>query len=125
MSTTFRDTINDLRGPTRELRKAAPDAWAGFGALHQAAVADGVVPAKTKELVALAIAVTQHCDGCVAYHARGAVQRGATREEAAEILGVALLMAGGPASVWAPRALAAFDEFAEEAALKTERATAV
>lgn len=116
MSTTFTETINDLRGPTREFRKAAPEAWAGFSSLHQAAVADGVVPGSTKELVALAIAVAQHCDGCVAYHARAAAKAGATREEAAEILGVALLMAGGPASVWAPRALAAFDEFAEETA---------
>ncbi|AXV04828.1 putative carboxymuconolactone decarboxylase family protein [Euzebya pacifica] len=105
--------IDDLRAPTRAFRKAAPEAWAGFGALHQAAVADGVVPASMKELVALAIAVTQHCDGCVAYHAKAAVMKGATREQAVEVLEVALLMAGGPASVWAPRALAAFDEFAD------------
>ena len=110
---TFHDVIDDLRGPTREFRKAAPDAWAGFGELHQAAVADGTVPGSMKELVALAIAVATHCDGCVAYHAKAAAAKGATREEVAEVLGVALLMAGGPASVWAPRALAAFDEFAD------------
>lgn len=110
----FHDVIDDLRGPTREFRRSAPDAWDGFGQLHKAAVSDGVVPGSMKELVALAIAVAQHCDGCVAYHAKAAARKGATREEAAEVLGVALLMAGGPASVWAPRALAAFDEFAED-----------
>lgn len=114
MSESFSQIIDDLRVPTRELRKAVPDAWHGFGALHQAAVADGVVPAHIKELAALAIAVVQHCDGCVAYHAKAAAAKGATREEAAELLGVTLLMAGGPASVWAPRALQAFDEFAAE-----------
>ncbi len=110
----FHDVIDDLRAPTREFRRSAPDVWEGFGQLHSAAVSDGVVPGSMKELIALAIAVAQHCDGCVAYHAKAAARKGATREEAAEVLGVALLMAGGPASVWAPRALAAFDEFTED-----------
>lgn len=109
----FQEVIDDLRQPTREFRRSAPEAWDGFAKLHGAAVSDGVVPASMKELVALAIAVAGHCDGCVAYHARAAAQKGATREEAVEVLSVALLMAGGPASVWAPRALEAFDEFAD------------
>lgn len=112
--TTFTDVIDELREPTREFRRAAPDAWAGFGALHTAAVEEGEVSSSMKELVALAIAVADHCDGCVAYHARAAARKGATRQQAVEVLGVALLMAGGPASVWAPRALAAFDEFAAD-----------
>lgn len=111
---TFHEIISDLRGPTREFRRSAPETWEGFGQLHKEAVADGVVPGAMKELVALAIAVAQHCDGCVAYHAKAAARKGATREAAVEVLGVALLMAGGPASVWAPRALAAFDEFAAD-----------
>lgn len=110
----FHDVIDGLRGPTREFRRAAGDAWKGFGELHKAAVSDGVLPGAMKELVALAIAVANHCDGCVAYHAKGAALKGATREEAVEVLEVALLMAGGPASVWAPRALAAFDEFSQQ-----------
>lgn len=112
--TTFHELIADLRGPTREFRRSAPDAWEGFGALHKAAVDEGALPASTKELIALAIAVATHCDGCVAYHAKGAAVKGATRDEVVDALAVALLMAGGPASVWAPRALAAFDEFAVE-----------
>ena len=108
----FKELIAGLAGPTRELRDAAPEAWAGFAALHKAAVADGVLPAKTKELMALVAAVVKHCDGCIAYHAKAAARRGATIEEVAEALSVALLMDGGTASVYAPRAWSAFQEFA-------------
>ena len=64
---------------------------------------------ETKELLALAIAVTRECDGCIAAHAQGAARNGATDAEA---LGVAMLMNGGPAMVYGPRAFAACREFA-------------
>ena len=76
------------------------------------ALAPGAVPAHIKELVALAISVSKQCEGCIAYHARSAATKGATAEEVAEVLAVALLMDGGPASTYAPRAWAAFNEFA-------------
>jgi AhpD family alkylhydroperoxidase len=72
----------------------------------------GELPARMKELIALAIAVTRECDGCTAAHARGAARQGASEQEVAEALGVAILMNGGPGTVWAPRAFAAFREFA-------------
>jgi AhpD family alkylhydroperoxidase len=75
-------------------------------------MAAGALPSHVKELMALVVAVVNHCDGCVAYHARGAAKAGATEAEVAEALSVALLMGGGPSSVWAPRAFAAFHEFA-------------
>ena len=108
----YSEVITDLMEPTASLRAATPDVWAGFGQLHQAAVADGVLSAKVKELMALTIAVVKQCDGCIAYHAKAAARRGASAEEVAEALGVALLMGGGPASVYAPRAWDAFREFA-------------
>ena len=108
----YRGVASALREPTKALRTASPEVWAGFGALHQAAVAEGVLSSKVKELMALAIAVVKQCDGCISYHARAAVARGATAEECAEALGVALLMDGGTASVYGPRAFAAFNEFA-------------
>ena len=109
----FHDVADELRQPTRDLRKAIPETWAGFGELHRSAMADGALPGRIKELMALVVGVVEHCDGCVAYHARAAAAAGATEEEVAEALGVALLMNGGPASVWAPRAFAAFREFAQ------------
>lgn len=108
----YRDVVSELREPTRSLRNASPEVWSGFGHLHEAAVADGALPAKVKELMALAIAVVKQCDGCIAYHAKAAVARGATADEVADALGVALLMDGGTASVYGPRAWAAFHEFA-------------
>lgn len=120
----YSDVIADLVEPTRSLRDAIPEVWAGFGQLHQAAVADGALPAKVKELMALAIAVVKHCDGCVAYHAKAAARRGATPEEVAEALGVALLMDGGTASVYGPRAWDAYREFARPRPAQPESATA-
>ena len=74
---------------------------------------DGDVPARVKEAVALAISVVKGCEGCIAHHARRAARLGATEQEVAEILAVALLMDGGPATVHGPHAWAAFQEFRE------------
>ena len=111
----YAEVITSLVEPTTSLRAATPDVWAGFGQLHHAAVADGALPARTKELMALAIAVVKQCDGCIAYHAKAAARRGATPEEVSEALGVALLMDGGTASVYGPRAWDAYREFAPPA----------
>ena len=111
----YTDIIEGLRPSTRELRKAIPETWAGFGKLHASAVSEGTLPARVKELMALTIAVVKQCDGCIAYHAMAAARRGATPEEVAEALGVALLMDGGTASVYAPRAWDAYREFARPA----------
>jgi AhpD family alkylhydroperoxidase len=117
----YSEVIGFLAEPTASLRDATPDVWAGFGQLHRSAVADGALPAKVKELMALAIAVVKQCDGCIAYHARAAARRGATVTEVAEALGVALLMDGGTASVYGPRAWDAYREFAPHAVTTDEQ----
>lgn len=106
--------LEDLHGPARELRSRIPEVYAGYSATHRAALAPGVLDAATKELIALAIAVTTKCDGCIASHARGAARAGATADQVAEALGVAILMNGGPSTVYGPRAMDAFLEFAED-----------
>jgi AhpD family alkylhydroperoxidase len=106
------DVIDDLRSPTRALRRAAPEAWAGFAQLHDAALRDGALSSRTKELMALVAAVVKHCDGCIAYHAKAAARQGATPAEVAEALGVALLMDGGTATTYGPRAWEAYEQFA-------------
>ncbi len=108
----FHRVQEDLREPYDALRRAIPGVMSAYRALSTAAMADGALPAKTKELIALAIAITRECDGCVAAHARGAARRGASTEEVTEMIGVAISMNGGPGTVWGPRALAAFREFA-------------
>ncbi|MEI2703976.1 MAG: carboxymuconolactone decarboxylase family protein [Ilumatobacteraceae bacterium] len=110
-----RAVSDGLREPARALRQAIPEVLAGFASLHKAAMAPGALDARTKELIALAIAVATRCDGCIASHARGAVRAGATAEDAAEAIGVAILMSGGPGTVYGPRALDAVNEFLETA----------
>ena len=103
--------LDDLRQPGRALRDRIPAVYSGHAATSAAVFTDGALDAKTKELIALAIAVSKQCDGCMASHARGAARRGASADEVAEALGVAILMNGGPGTVHAPRAFAAFEEF--------------
>ena len=100
-----------LRAPARELRRAIPDVYAGFAAMNDAALAEGALSHKNKELIAFAISTVLRCDGCIAAHARGAVKAGATVEEAAEAIGVTILMQGGPSTIYGPRAYEAFREF--------------
>jgi AhpD family alkylhydroperoxidase len=109
----FHGVLEELKGPYRDLGATVPDVVAAYAAMQRATMGEGALSAKHKELMALAIAITRECDGCVAAHARGAVRRGASEEEVAEMIGVAILMNGGPGTVWGPRALAAFHEFSQ------------
>jgi AhpD family alkylhydroperoxidase len=106
------DVLADLKPIAAELRREIPDVLAGYVAMANAAMAPGAVDTKAKELIALAIAVTLRCDGCIASHARSAARKGITRAEVAETMGVVIMMNGGPGTVYGPRALAAFDDFA-------------
>lgn len=101
----------DLAGPAKALRAEIPEVMGAFAQLSRSAMAEGELTTATKELIALAIAITRECDGCVVAHARGAARRGATRSQVAEMIGVTILMNGGPGTVWGPRALEAFDQF--------------
>jgi AhpD family alkylhydroperoxidase len=107
----YQAVLEAQRQPAASFRHAIPEAWAGFTAMHGAVMTDGDVPASTKEAVALAISVVKGCEGCIVQHARRAARLGATESEVAEILSVALLMDGGPATVYGPRAWEAFLEF--------------
>ena len=103
----------DTRKLGRELRRAIPDTYRAYGQLHTAALAPGALSTSTKELIALAIAVTRECDGCIAAHAEAAARSGATANEVAETMGVAILMNGGPATMYGPSAYRAFQDFTE------------
>ena len=107
--------LDDLRPAHRALRQAIPEVYRSFNELSGAALAEGALPTKIKELVAMAIGVVHGCDGCIASHARGASKAGASKQEAAETIGVEILMHGGPATVYGARAYEAFCEFAEAA----------
>lgn len=108
--------MEELAAQGRVLRDLIPNVYAANSALSRAVMVDGALTRCQKELIALAISVTRECDGCVDAHARGAVRAGASREEVAEAMGVAIYMNGGPGTVWGPRALAAYDELTSEGA---------
>nr|WP_200991950.1 carboxymuconolactone decarboxylase family protein [Rhizobium rhizogenes]QCL10582.1 alkylhydroperoxidase AhpD family core domain protein [Rhizobium rhizogenes] len=115
MSKDYRQLTQDISAYTAEIRKFCPDAMQGFHALSKAATMGGAVDQKTKELIALAIGVTQRCDGCIAFHAKALQQLGATRVEIAEVMAMCVYMGGGPALMYAADALRAYDQFAAAA----------
>lgn len=104
--------INQQLGP---LRKAQPEAMAGFSQLAKASMAEGAVSAKHKELIALAIGITQRCSGCIGFHVKALHRLGCTRAELEEMLTVCVYMGGGPALMYTAEALAAWDQMAPAA----------
>lgn len=107
---SYKEKLSETRNNLRALRKAIPDTFGGFVAMEQAASPDGALTHKTKELIALGIAVALRCEDCIISHVGACHRAGASREEVAEALGTAIQMSGGPGLMYAGKALAAFDE---------------
>ena len=106
----------EIQAGMAKMGKDIPETMKAFSELHHAAASDGALDAKTKELIALAIAVNVRCDGCIAFHVNDALKSGATRDEIMETLGVAILMGGGPSVMYAVEAVQAMEQFQAEAA---------
>jgi AhpD family alkylhydroperoxidase len=115
MPKVFREITRSLSPSLRKLRAEIPDTMQGFDAMAGAALRDGALSEKTKELIALALGVAAHCDGCLGFHVKALARLGATRAEVEEALGVAIYMGGGPALMFAADALAAYEEYAAPA----------
>ncbi|MCA3629503.1 MAG: carboxymuconolactone decarboxylase family protein [Methylobacterium sp.] len=107
----YPDITRDISAGLRELRKDAPDALAGFSQLTKEAMKDGALDKKTKEFIAMALGVAARCDACLGFHAEALVKLGATRQELAEVLAVAVQMGGGPSLMYAADAMTAFLQF--------------
>jgi len=107
----YPDYYEQLNKLMNSMGKEIPGTMAGFGQLHKQAMTEGALSAKTKELIALAIAITVRCDGCIAYHVHDALLAGATRPEIVESIGVAILMGGGPSTIYGSQALEALEQF--------------
>ena len=108
------DRLQNFERNSRTLASAQPALIKTFWEFHKQAVADGALDTKTKELMALAISVVMRCDDCIAHHTCDALEAGATREEIADALGVAILMGGGIGVVYATHAIEAADQFLEK-----------
>ncbi len=95
----------------QKLFASAGAAGNGFRQLHREAIQAGALDSKTKELQAIAISVAMRCEGCIVQHVKSALKLGASRDELVETINVAIMMGGGPATVYGGKALACADEF--------------
>jgi AhpD family alkylhydroperoxidase len=114
MKKVYKEITSDIAGMLANLRKEIPDVMNGFGALAQASTKDGALSKKTKELIALALGIATHCDGCIGFHTQALIRLGVTREEFLETLSMAIYMGGGPSLMYAAEALRAFEEFSSQ-----------
>ena len=111
--TTAKDDLNGVNARLMGLFKAEKQTMMAFNGLAQAATRPGKISPAIKELTAVAIAVARGCEDCIVYHAAAARKHGASREELAEMLAVAVEMSGGPGAVYAGKAIEIFDGLAE------------
>ncbi|XOV85091.1 MAG: carboxymuconolactone decarboxylase family protein [bacterium] len=111
---SYPDKLQHIKANLKTLTKAQPATLAAFSQLHHTATTQGVLDTKTKELIALSIAVALRCDGCITFHAHDALSAGASEAEINEALGVAILMGGGPSVVYATHVVEAVAQFKTE-----------
>ncbi len=109
--TKFTEITQEISAQLMKLRKEIPEVMTGFSALAHAASKDGVLDKKTKELIAIALAVANRCPGCIGFHSQTLVKLQTTRQELLETLAMAIYMGGGPSLMYAAEALEAFEEF--------------
>lgn len=124
MSTDYRALSSEISRTLSQLRADIPDTLRGFGALSQAALREGALDRKTKELIAMAIGIAARCDACLAFHAEALVRLGCKRAEFEDMLAVSVYMGGGPSLMYAARALDAFEQCGGDHARHGEAARA-
>jgi len=112
MSEKYTDLLKEIGEFFPKLQKELPEVMQGFNAMHYAANKDGALSHKTKELLALAIAVAVRCDDCITAHVKALIGLGVTRAELLEMLEVAIYMGGGPSLMYAAHVVRAFEELA-------------
>jgi AhpD family alkylhydroperoxidase len=100
--------LKQITSTIGQLASVSPDLVRGYRALSDAGQKTGKLDAKTRELIALGVAVTRQCDGCITVHTEAAIKAGTTKEELVEALGVAVAVNAGAALVYSARTLDAF-----------------
>jgi len=116
MSKSFVRITTDVSKAVATLHREIPATMQGFGALAKNALQDGALTELHKELISLAIAVSQRCDACIGFHVKALIRLGASREQVMETLGVCTYMGGGPALMYAAEAVRAYEEMVPKAA---------
>jgi len=107
---SWNDKLDSTRDQLRALNKAIPEATRAFGGLGKAVKEVGVLDFKTKEYVALGIAIATRCEACIVLHVETLIRAGATRDEISDVLAMTIQMGGGPSMMYAAKALECYDE---------------
>ncbi len=102
---------NNLTKLIRQLESRIPSTMGSFKDLREASTFEGALSSKTKKLMALGIAITIRCDGCLAFHIHDVLISGASSEEILETIEVAILMGGQPSVIYGCEALEALNQF--------------
>jgi AhpD family alkylhydroperoxidase len=110
-TTNYKDLIGAVSTQMRAMRASQPELMTAFGELAAVGTKDGALNRKTRELVALGIAIACRCDDCIGFHVQTLVKLGTTKAELEDVLGTAVYMGGGPSMMYATHALRAFEEF--------------
>ena len=108
--------MKDINANLAPFRKSQSAAMGGFAQLAQASMAEGAISARHKELIALAIGISQRCSGCIGFHVKALIKLGCSRTELEEMLTICVYMGGGPSLMYASEALAAWDKLQQPAA---------
>jgi AhpD family alkylhydroperoxidase len=108
---SWSEFMKDTVGRLEVLQRETPETFAGFNQMGKAAKTSGALDEKTKELIALGIAISTRCDSCIAFHVKSLVRLKTTREELCEALAMIAYMGGGPSMAFSAKALEAYDEF--------------
>ena len=111
MMLDWNDYRKQLAVGVKEVGQLSPDTIKGYIELSSAGQKKDLLGAKIRELIALAVAVTARCDGCITVHAEAAISHGATKEEIAEALGVTVAVNAGAALVYTTRVMDAVKEY--------------
>ncbi|MGP8432704.1 carboxymuconolactone decarboxylase family protein [Paraburkholderia fungorum] len=107
----YKELTSAVSAQIRAMRASQPELMTAFGLLASAGTKDAALPRKTRELVALGIAIACRCDDCIGFHVQTLVKLGTTRAELEDVLGTAVYMGGGPSMMYVTHALRAFEEF--------------
>lgn len=111
MSTNHVEELKKVQQTSAKLVQSCPEIMEAFGKLHDIATKKGTLTLKQKELIAIGISVVIKCVGCIQHHVKAAISAGATKEEISEAVGMAIVMGGGPATIYGAKAIEAMEQF--------------
>ncbi len=111
MMLNWNDYRRQLMAGVKEIGQLSPDTIKGYVELSSAGQRKDLLGPKVRELISLAAAVTLRCDGCITVHTEAAIRHGASKEEIAEALGVAIAVSAGAAIVYSTRVMDAVTEY--------------